>query len=74
MRNNKIDFFAVGRVANEIADRASGAYWLEDMDDTTAVIRVDRLEKETVARFEKLALMLGYRVERIEVPAVTEAA
>lgn len=72
MTTKKIDYTQAEIQAHTIQKWSCAAFWCDDLDGSDN--RVATFDKYIDEAFKRLAASLGYRVERIEAPAVTEAA
>lgn len=61
--NEKIHFASISDCANYLSKAAHDAYWT-DRDS----IRLAHHEGTIITEFQKIAVLLGYRVEKIEQP------
>lgn len=69
----RVQFLSIGHDAATISKSAEAVYWLSAACPEKADY-VSVLEAGIHERFNEIARHLGYRVERIEAPAVMEAA
>lgn len=62
--NKRIDYTKVAYEADRISSSGHVAYWNTDKQPTVAIMMEDTI----VESFQKIAELIGYRVEKIEQP------
>lgn len=68
---DKIDFVRLCSLGGDISNAANTAYWTAERDDSCSAYQ----GRIIIEQFEKIAALLGYRVEKIEQPVdASEAA
>lgn len=63
-----VDFVTVSLRANQIGNAGHAAYWTACMDGERGNSSLEFHERDIIETFQKLADVLGYRVEKIDQP------